>query len=54
MFFPNSVNTDKICSELGWRPVRSGWPEALADTIAWYDANRAWWERVLSGEYRAS
>jgi dTDP-glucose 4,6-dehydratase len=24
----------------------------LRDTVAWYQQNRAWWERVRSGAYQ--
>ena len=27
--------------------------EGLAATVAWYRDNRAWWEPLKSGEYRA-
>ena len=37
---------------LGWRPERT-LEEGLADTVEWYRANRAWWEPLKSGEYRA-
>ena len=36
---------------LGWTPQRK-FDEALADTVAWYRKNRAWWEPLKSGEYR--
>ncbi len=35
----------------GWAPRRS-FEEGLADTVAWYRDNRAWWEAVKSGAYR--
>ncbi|MDP9006331.1 MAG: dTDP-glucose 4,6-dehydratase [Actinomycetota bacterium] len=37
-----SVDTTKVRA-LGWEP-RRGFDEALADTVAWYRTNRAWWE----------
>jgi dTDP-glucose 4,6-dehydratase len=37
-----SIATDKI-EALGWRPQRA-LDEALAVTVEWYRANRAWWE----------
>jgi dTDP-glucose 4,6-dehydratase len=37
---------------LGWRPqVR--FDEGLERTVAWYRDNRAWWEPIRSGDYRA-
>ena len=37
---------------LGWEPqVRFG--EGLERTVAWYRDNRAWWEPIRSGDYRA-
>jgi dTDP-glucose 4,6-dehydratase len=37
---------------LGWAP-RTSFEEGLAATVAWYRDNRAWWERLKSGEWRA-
>jgi dTDP-glucose 4,6-dehydratase len=47
-----AIDGTKIHQELGWRPTRSAWPEALASTIEWYRSNRDWWTRVKSGAYR--
>ena len=49
-----AVDSGKIQKDLGWRPTRSQWPEALQDTVKWYSDHRAWWERVKSGAYRDS
>ncbi|UBI38790.1 MULTISPECIES: dTDP-glucose 4,6-dehydratase [Streptomyces] len=38
-----SLDWSKIRDELGYRPVRD-FEEALAETVAWYRNNRAWWE----------
>ena len=38
--------------ELGWTLERS-FEEGLHDTVDWYRNNRAWWEPLKSGEYRA-
>ena len=37
---------------LGWQPR---WPfaQGLAATVDWYSANRAWWEPIKSGVYKA-
>jgi dTDP-glucose 4,6-dehydratase len=37
------LDSSKIRGELGWSPEHS-WPSALAETVAWYRENRAWWE----------
>ena len=38
--------------QLGWEPqVR--FDEGLERTVAWYRDNRAWWEPIRSGDYRA-
>ena len=33
--------------------VDPAFAEGLERTVAWYVANRTWWERVRSGEYRS-
>lgn len=38
-----SLSYDRIASELGYRP-RVDFGRGLADTVAWYRENRAWWE----------
>jgi dTDP-glucose 4,6-dehydratase len=45
-----SLDSSKLRA-LGWRPQRS-FDHGLAETVAWYRDNRAWWERLKSGEYR--
>jgi len=37
---------------LGWSPQHS-FVDGLSQTVEWYRANRAWWEPLKSGEYRA-
>ncbi len=37
------LDTTKIRTELGWRPLVD-FEEGVAGTVAWYAANRAWWE----------
>jgi dTDP-glucose 4,6-dehydratase len=37
------LNATKIRDELRWAPAH-GWHEGLAETVAWYAANRDWWE----------
>ncbi|HEX6476819.1 MAG TPA: dTDP-glucose 4,6-dehydratase [Acidimicrobiales bacterium] len=37
------LDSSKIRSALGWEPLTS-FEAGMADTVAWYEANRAWWE----------
>jgi dTDP-glucose 4,6-dehydratase len=37
------LDATKIRQELGWTASR-GFEEGLAETVAWYEANRDWWE----------
>jgi dTDP-glucose 4,6-dehydratase len=47
-----AIDARKAHEQLGWAP-RISFAQGLASTVAWYGANRPWWERVRSGEYRA-
>ena len=47
-----AIDATKIAQELGWRPSRSAWPDALRSTVRWYVENQDWWSRVKSGAYR--
>ncbi len=47
-----AVSTDRIRSELGWRP-EVGLEEGLRRTIRWFLENRAWLERTVDEAYRA-
>jgi dTDP-glucose 4,6-dehydratase len=38
---------------LGWAPAHSFGELGLRETVGWYRSNRAWWEPIKSGEYRA-
>jgi dTDP-glucose 4,6-dehydratase len=49
--FRYAMDHSKITRELGWRP-EIGFDSGLYGTIEWYLANRAWWERIISGEYQ--
>ena len=42
-------STEKAERLLGWR-ARTSLEDGLAQTIAWYRENRAWWEAILSRE----
>jgi dTDP-glucose 4,6-dehydratase len=37
---------------LGWRPSRD-FETALAETVAWYQANEWWWRPIKNGEFKA-
>ena len=47
-----AVNWAKAKAELGWAPTVP-FEEGLASTVAWYQANANWVNRVRSGAYRA-
>ena len=37
------LDASKIAEELGWTHTR-GFDDGLAETVAWYEGNRGWWE----------
>jgi dTDP-glucose 4,6-dehydratase len=41
------LDASKIAGELGWAPAH-GFEDGLAETVAWYEANRSWWEPLKS------
>ncbi len=46
-----AIDAAKIRRELGWAPAHH-FADGLAATVRWYQDNRAWWEKILSGAYR--
>jgi dTDP-glucose 4,6-dehydratase len=46
-----AMNTDKICTELGWVPVEN-FASGIEKTVNWYINNTGWWQSVLDGSYR--
>lgn len=46
-----AMNPNKIEKELGWKPSVT-FEEGIDKTIAWYLANKPWWEHIISGEYK--
>ncbi len=46
-----ALDASKLERELGWKPGHT-LEKALDSTIDWYAANRSWWQKVKSGEYR--
>ena len=46
-----AIDPTKMHAELGWEP-ETPFQEGIRRTISWYLDNRAWWEEIVSGEYR--
>lgn len=46
-----AIDPGKIRGELGWYP-ETKFEDGLKRTVAWYLANRPWWEHILAGKYR--
>ena len=46
-----AIDPTKIHNELGWLP-KTRFADGITKTIAWYLANRSWWETIVSGEYQ--
>ncbi|MCB8839378.1 dTDP-glucose 4,6-dehydratase [Aurantimonas sp. VKM B-3413] len=46
-----AMDITKVSNELGWRP-RESFETGLAKTVAWYLANRPWWEAIRSQSYQ--
>jgi dTDP-glucose 4,6-dehydratase len=47
-----AIDPGKIERELGWRAAES-FESGLAKTVAWYLANRPWWQAILARGYKA-
>src|SRR3989344_7569826 len=39
-----AIDSSKIRNELGWQPKYTDFETGLADTVAWYKENEAWWK----------
>jgi len=50
--FRYAIDCSKLENELGWVPEET-FESGLRKTIQWYLDNKAWIERVKSGEYLA-
>ncbi len=46
-----AIDPTKITNELGWTP-QTKFDDGIRKTVAWYLDNRAWWEKIISGEYK--
>lgn len=47
-----AIDPTKIRDELGWVP-ETDFETGIEKTVRWYLDNRAWWEKIKSGEYTA-
>ena len=51
-----AIDAAKLRRELGWEPSRTDFAAGLAETIAWYRDNEAWWrpaKEATEARYRA-
>ncbi len=46
-----ALDSAKIRRQLGWAPAIT-FHEGLRQTVEWYHAHAAWWQEILSGDYR--
>ena len=46
-----AIDPTKIREELGWLP-ETRFEDSVRKTIQWYLEHKAWWEEIVSGEYR--
>lgn len=46
-----AIDPTKIHNELGWEPT-TRFDDGIKQTVAWYLANRPWWEHIINGEYQ--
>ena len=45
-----AIDNTKIRTELGFE-VSVSFAGGMEETVRWYVENRAWWERIKTGEY---
>ena len=51
-----AIDNSKLVTELGWQPRFTNFRDGLADTIAWYTGNEAWWaplKEAVEAKYAA-
>lgn len=46
-----AIDPTKIHNELGWLP-ETKFEDGIQKTIQWYLDNKAWWQEIVSGDYR--
>lgn len=49
--FRYAIDAGKLARELGWQPQES-FASGIANTVAWYLANKGWWRSVKDGSYQ--
>ncbi|HET7224851.1 MAG TPA: dTDP-glucose 4,6-dehydratase [Candidatus Eisenbacteria bacterium] len=47
-----AVDSSKLTRLTGWKPA-IGFEDGIRATVAWYQANEAWWRPIKEGEFRA-
>lgn len=47
-----AVDSDKLTRVTGWRPQVT-FEAGIRQTVAWFQANEAWWRPIKQGEFRA-
>jgi dTDP-glucose 4,6-dehydratase len=45
-----AIDPTKIKTELGWEPTTK-FDDGIKKTVAWYLANKDWWQNIISGDY---
>ena len=51
-----AIDSTKLQTELGWKPIHTDFAEGLAQTIQWYMDNEAWWrptKEATEAKYKA-
>ena len=46
-----AIDASNIKRELGWTPQET-FESGMRKTVQWYLDNKAWWQRVISGDYK--
>jgi dTDP-glucose 4,6-dehydratase len=46
-----AIDAAKMRTELDWTPSYT-FEQGIAETIAWYVKNQAWWKRIMNGDYQ--
>lgn len=46
-----AIDASKLTNELGWAPKYT-FESGIKETIQWYLQNQAWWQHIVSGDYK--